>query len=804
MNETKPTDSADTPSKESEPSAPEQTSPVEAKGALNAAKEKARAAVEGVKDLKQKLAKHDIKAELREAFAETKKNPASLWKKPETLRPGKDLAVVGLAASVVLLLLLLVTSGSFFGFVCFVLGLGALLFSALGLKTEGRKLAIGGSIVGILVVLCAIGQTFGSSDANETVATAASSGDFPVLVANKGKKTGRARTIIKNAPENASKLNSLNFFGFHTGMSFADFETLREHYDLTSDQLWGYYNVENGEVYRMGFTTKALNKIMNVPDNFKTVENHMLRYFGIVAWNNMREVIKGEVDSWFQSDGERLLFGDKDNVPRQYRTADGVVAKLFPKGWDQTKYEVFDILDTQRQKTAGPIWRRFNQKNRMRKRFQELVSQGVQVKMLQLPNDYEWLLREFDDGIWISAFPMTRDEFTWLFYDAAYEDLYRKIGGKEDNVKKDIKTNNGFANMFNALSPEIKGSIVRFREPFPEEMRKAFASGIVDEASYKKGYGETGNRAYPAVIVADEATSRQLNRPAMFVVHGGVVSIEADVWKRYESARGAMIRQGKGKAEIDAAGYGMDYKEWSRNRKAQAVREYVAEHDGIIDGGLPFIPDQKDPYYGANRKATAIPDLIASMIPITGRDFKMGKYEVTQAQWEAVMGRNPSASWNKGADNPVGNISWSDCQEFLKKLNNLSPVMESGLVFRLPTEEEWEYACRAGATGKYCKLADGTEITTETLGQVAWFEGNSGNHMHPVGQKKPNAFGLYDMHGNAQEWTSTAEKGTDQAVCGGSAGSRWDHCESSYRWRPDSFNRNSEQSLRLCASVKAD
>ena len=112
MNETKPTDSADTPSKASEPSAPEQTSPVEAKGALNAAKEKARAAAEGVKDLKQKLAKHDIKAELREAFAETKKNPASLWKKPETLRPGKDLAVVGLAASVVLLLLLLVTSGS--------------------------------------------------------------------------------------------------------------------------------------------------------------------------------------------------------------------------------------------------------------------------------------------------------------------------------------------------------------------------------------------------------------------------------------------------------------------------------------------------------------------------------------------------------------------------------------------------------------------------------------------------------------------------------------------------------------------
>ncbi len=138
------------------------------------------------------------------------------------------------------------------------------------------------------------------------------------------------------------------------------------------------------------------------------------------------------------------------------------------------------------------------------------------------------------------------------------------------------------------------------------------------------------------------------------------------------------------------------------------------------------------------------------MIAIPGKSFKMGKYEVTQAQWQAVMGENPSEF--KGDLNPVENVSWNDCKKFLEKLNAMPEVKASGLTFRLPTEKEWEYACRAGSTGDYCKLADGTEITSDTLGEVAWYRDNSDNKTHPVGQKKPNAFGLYDMHGNVWEW----------------------------------------------------
>ncbi len=151
------------------------------------------------------------------------------------------------------------------------------------------------------------------------------------------------------------------------------------------------------------------------------------------------------------------------------------------------------------------------------------------------------------------------------------------------------------------------------------------------------------------------------------------------------------------------------------------------------------------------RKAKkVISEIISNMVAIPGKNYKMGKYEVTQAQWKAVMGYNLSAF--KNSNNPVVSISWDECQKFIRKLNALPEVRASGLTFRLPTEEEWEYACRAGSTGDYCKLADGTEITEETLGDVAWYDVNSEGKDHPVGQKKPNAFGLYDMHGNVWEW----------------------------------------------------
>ena len=120
------------------------------------------------------------------------------------------------------------------------------------------------------------------------------------------------------------------------------------------------------------------------------------------------------------------------------------------------------------------------------------------------------------------------------------------------------------------------------------------------------------------------------------------------------------------------------------------------------------------------------------------KSFEIGRYEVTQAQWEAVMGSNPS--FLKGADYPVEQIMPNDADEFLKRLN----ARKDGYLYRLPTEAEWEYAARAGNASPY----------TDTLEGIGWFDENSGGQTRPVGQKKPNAWGLYDTIGNVWEWVS--------------------------------------------------
>jgi len=122
--------------------------------------------------------------------------------------------------------------------------------------------------------------------------------------------------------------------------------------------------------------------------------------------------------------------------------------------------------------------------------------------------------------------------------------------------------------------------------------------------------------------------------------------------------------------------------------------------------------------------------------------FYVGKYEVTQGQWQAVMGSNPSSFKGDLVEPfiklPVEQVSWEDAQNFINKLNDGN----DGFTYRLPTEAEWEYACRAGTTGDHAG----------NLSAMAWYAENSKNRTHTVGQKQPNAWGLFDMHGNVWEW----------------------------------------------------
>ncbi len=131
-------------------------------------------------------------------------------------------------------------------------------------------------------------------------------------------------------------------------------------------------------------------------------------------------------------------------------------------------------------------------------------------------------------------------------------------------------------------------------------------------------------------------------------------------------------------------------------------------------------------------------------------DFYIGKFEVTQGQWKKVRGANPSYFGECGDDCPVENVSWDAAQEFIRTLNT-----RTGRSYRLPTEAEWEYAARSG--GKREKWA-GTSRESE-LGEYAWYSGNSGIRPHPVGRKKPNGIGIYDMSGNVWEWVQDVYSG---------------------------------------------
>lgn len=228
---------------------------------------------------------------------------------------------------------------------------------------------------------------------------------------------------------------------------------------------------------------------------------------------------------------------------------------------------------------------------------------------------------------------------------------------------------------------------------------------------------------------------------------------------------------------------------------------------------------------------TEITKLVESLVKVEGGSFVMGtdavtatsaekmhtvrvstfyisKYEVTQALWEAVTGRRPSLF--QGKDLPVDQVSWQDCQVFIKSLNKLC-----GLAFSLPTEAQWEFAARGGKKSKGYEFCGSNDINS-----VAWNKDNSGGTTHPVGTKDPNELGLYDMSGNVWEWccdwfredyydeTQEAEDptGPKTGFYRSERGGGWDYdfkyCRYWHRNYDDPVYRRSDNGCRLILPVK--
>jgi len=207
--------------------------------------------------------------------------------------------------------------------------------------------------------------------------------------------------------------------------------------------------------------------------------------------------------------------------------------------------------------------------------------------------------------------------------------------------------------------------------------------------------------------------------------------------------------------------------------------------------------------------------------------FWLGQYAVTQGEWEAVTGNNPSE--HKGERLPVENVSWKEAIGFCARLTEMARgagAMGEGTEFRLPTEAEWEYACR-GEKGRGTAFNDGSDCTMPeekdpALDRLGWFDKNRGNETHPVGGKAPNDWGLYDMHGHVWEWcldqcgwadgkgvvTNTYVEGIRDPLCVEGAGrvlrggcywntARW--CRSAYRIVFDPGDRFRIFGFRLAA-----
>ncbi|MBR4156726.1 MAG: SUMF1/EgtB/PvdO family nonheme iron enzyme [Bacteroidales bacterium] len=185
---------------------------------------------------------------------------------------------------------------------------------------------------------------------------------------------------------------------------------------------------------------------------------------------------------------------------------------------------------------------------------------------------------------------------------------------------------------------------------------------------------------------------------------------------------------------------------------------------------------------------------------VTLSDYYIGETEVTQELWQAVMGTNPS--YSKGNKKPVEKVSWDDCQEFIRKLNQLT-----GMNFRLPTEAEWEYAARGGNKSKGYKYSG-----SNTIDNVAWYTSNSGSKTHDVKTKQSNELGIYDMSGNVWEWCQDrygsyssssqtnptgSSSGSYRVLRGGCWGGSAGSCRVSYRYYFSPDDRYYNLGLRL-------
>ena len=531
------------------------------------------------------------------------------------------------------------------------------------------------------------------------------------------------KDIFTLAKTSAEEDFNIDFCGFFTGMSRYD-----------AQDLVAYYKLKDGEYLISAAPGKAVSKL----------------WFSL---KGVRRITRGgsTMDELVQAVANRVgdLKHDWSSGMYEHRTIDGVVVMIGRGGLSIENVGVA---------LKKPVTTMVNAQK------DEKDEKGAEALLASMPVPVASIIQNMV-AIPGMNYKMGRTEVTQAQWEAVMGNNPSQFKNSNNPVEN-VSWNDcqEFISKLNAL-PEVKAFGWRYRLPTEEEWVYACRAGSTGDYCKLADGTEITESTLGKVAWynhnSDEKThpvgQKKPNAFGLYDMHGNVREWCQDLYKGCERRElgGSWLNVAGDAAVSFRFGCGPDFRSAVLGFRLAASQkdraDVVAAQQAAAEEAARR--ERAAAEEAARRERAlkkAVSNIINNMVAIPGKNFKMGKYEVTQEQWEAVMGENPSDI--KGPNNPVENVSWEDCKKFLEKLNSMPEVKKSGLTFRLPTEIEWEYACRAGSMGDYCKLADGKEITESTLDEVAWYKGNSDSKTHPVGQKKPNAFGLYDMHGNVWEW----------------------------------------------------